>query len=211
MKTSSPILLWADDCPGDREIARLIELELTERSLSVTRDPATPSPAAAVFITAHPTKEAIDTMEALLLRHPLPILCCYHDTEIPLPTGVILVERPFDVRRVCESLEQAAEPPKSAPSSSETLTLDPVAHTVMVGAEIVSLSPQEFALLAYLHRHRDRPVSREELYTAVWKKEGGASSNIVDVYIRYLRQKLDERFDTRRIRTRRGQGYQLIL
>ena len=205
-----PILLYADDRPGDREVARLLELELTERGLRVTRDLLSPTAAAAVFVAAHPSEKAVAAMEGLLLRRPLPVLCCYHETSEPLPTGVILIERPLELRRICESLLQVALPSEKEPPKNDGLTLHPETHSAFVGAERVSLSRQEFALLQYLSEHRDRPVGREELRAAVWQRDAAAASNIVDVYIRYLRKKLDEPFDTRRIRTVRGRGYQFV-
>lgn len=208
-----PILLYADDRRSDREAARLLELELQERDLTVTFDLTEQNLGAAVFLASRPSESAVAAIEKLLRRSPLPVLCCYHDTDEPLPTGVILVERPFDVCRLCESLVlAAADKPLETPSPpASELILEPATHSVLFASERIPLSRREFALLHYLHAHRDRPVSREEARTAVWQSTPDTATNVVDVYIRYLRQKLDERFDTRMIRTVRGQGYQLML
>ena len=72
----------------------------------------------------------------------------------------------------------------------------------------MTLTAREYDLLAYLDDHRGIPVSREELAREVWSLPL-SQSNVVDVYVRYLRKKLDEPFDTRFILTVRGKGYML--
>ena len=69
----------------------------------------------------------------------------------------------------------------------------------------------EAALLALLLDRNGEPVSRQEALAAVWSSQASEDTNLVDVYIRYLRQKLDEHFDMRLIRTARGKGYYIKL
>lgn len=73
----------------------------------------------------------------------------------------------------------------------------------------ISLSPREFAILLFLVRNQNMVVSREQIEANVWSLQNETSSNVVDVYIRYLRRKIDERFDTKLIQTIRGVGYML--
>jgi two-component system OmpR family response regulator len=89
------------------------------------------------------------------------------------------------------------------------LVLDPVAHTVHRGDVEISLSPKEFALLQELMRRAGEALSRTHLIDHVWDFAYDGGSNIVDVYVRYLRDKIDRPFDRATIRTIRGAGYRL--
>jgi DNA-binding response OmpR family regulator len=77
------------------------------------------------------------------------------------------------------------------------------------GGEDVRLSTTEFELLSYLLRHRGRVLSREQILSAVWGYEHDPSTNIVDVYIGYLRRKLNRPDDPVPIFTVRTVGYRL--
>jgi DNA-binding response OmpR family regulator len=71
----------------------------------------------------------------------------------------------------------------------------------------VALTTREFDLLLLLLRERGRVVSRERILKEVWRGETAAASNVIEVYVRYLRQKLEEGGERRLIHTVRGQGY----
>ena len=89
------------------------------------------------------------------------------------------------------------------------LTLDPVARAVRRGQVDISLSPKEFALLQELMRRSGEVLSRTYLIDHVWDFAYDGGSNVVDVYIRYLRQKIDRPFDRSDLETVRGHGYRL--
>jgi len=89
------------------------------------------------------------------------------------------------------------------------LTLDPGARKVVVGGTPVDLSAREFALLEYLMRHRGEVLSRTQIREHVWDFAFDGDSNIVDVYVRYLREKIDRTFGLTFIQTVRGAGYRL--
>ena len=89
------------------------------------------------------------------------------------------------------------------------LVLNPVAHDVRLGEVPIDLTPTEFRLLALLMRHPDETLSRSEIVQHVWDFAFESDSNVVDVYIRYLREKVDRRFETHYIETVRGVGYRL--
>jgi two-component system OmpR family response regulator len=89
------------------------------------------------------------------------------------------------------------------------LTLDPVSRTVHRGQTEIPLSPKEFALLHELMRRPGEALSRTHLIDHVWDFAYDGTSNVVDVYIRYLRDKLDRPFGRQNIRTIRGAGYRL--
>ncbi len=87
--------------------------------------------------------------------------------------------------------------------------LDPAAHTVARAGVAVELTTREFALLEFLMRHAGEAVSRTRILEQVWDVNYDGFSNVVDVYVGYLRRKLEEPFDRSLIRTVRGVGYAL--
>ena len=89
------------------------------------------------------------------------------------------------------------------------LRLDPAAHTVTRADEPVDLSAKEFALLELLMRHADQVLTRTAILEHVWDFAYDGTSNVVDVYVRYLREKVDRPFGRDSIETVRGVGYRL--
>jgi len=87
------------------------------------------------------------------------------------------------------------------------LTLDPVSRQVRRGTTPVELSPTEFCLLEELMRHRDEALSRTHLLEHVWDFAYEGDSNVVDVYVRYLRNKVDRPYGRTSLQTVRGVGY----
>ena len=87
------------------------------------------------------------------------------------------------------------------------LELDRMEHAVRRGGEPIPLTNKEFALLEHLVLNRGQCVSRVDLLESVWKMEPAQTTNIVDVYVNYLRRKLKDAPPGRLIRTLRGQGY----
>jgi two-component system OmpR family response regulator len=85
--------------------------------------------------------------------------------------------------------------------------LDPAAHTVTRGGSLVDLSVREFSLLEFLMRHAGEVVSRTRILEQVWDVNYDSFSNVVDVYVGYLRRKLEHPFGRPFIRTVRGVGY----
>ena len=91
------------------------------------------------------------------------------------------------------------------------LTLDCIRRKVSRNGENIELAPKEFSILEYMMRNRGRPLSRTMIVENVWDMDYDGLTNIVDVYIRHLRSKIDDRFPTRMIQTVRGIGYMLDL
>ncbi len=87
------------------------------------------------------------------------------------------------------------------------LSLDPARHTVTYGDTPVNLTYKEFLLLQTLLENRDIVLGRDTLLERVWGFDYLGETNVVDVYIRYLRQKLDDAFGVKLIHTVRGVGY----
>jgi len=89
------------------------------------------------------------------------------------------------------------------------LRLDPAAHRCFRGTAEVPLTPREFALVELLARKQGRVVTRAEIVEQVWDSEVAGDSNVVEVYVGYLRKKLDQPFHVRSLHTVRGVGYRL--
>lgn len=89
------------------------------------------------------------------------------------------------------------------------LTLDTASHAVRRGGKEISLTAKEFALLEYLMMNQGRVLSREQIESHIWNYDYEGGSNVVDVYIRYLRRKVDDGFPEPLIQTVRGSGYML--
>jgi len=95
------------------------------------------------------------------------------------------------------------------PLAAGDLELDQERHVARVGTRVADLSAREFALLAYLIRHEGRVVTRQQILDAVWGAEPDVYSNVVDLYVSYVRRKLAELGREDLLRTVRGVGYAL--
>ena len=89
------------------------------------------------------------------------------------------------------------------------LTLDPATRQVQRNGETIELSAKEFSLLEYFMRHPDEVLTRTQILEHVWDFAYDGTSNVVDVYVRYLREKIDRPFDRTTLETVRGVGYRL--
>jgi two-component system OmpR family response regulator len=89
------------------------------------------------------------------------------------------------------------------------LELDPAAHSVRRDGKLVHLTAKEFALFQYFMQHPDEALTRSQLLEHVWDFAFEGDPNIVDVYMGYLREKLDRPFGRRSLETVRGVGYRL--
>jgi len=101
--------------------------------------------------------------------------------------------------------------PAERPTQLEVgdLVVDPAAHTVACGGTPVELTAREFAVLEYFVRHEGEAVTRTRLLEHVWDENYIGSTNVVDVYVGYLRKKLEVPFGRPLIRTLRGVGWTL--
>jgi DNA-binding response OmpR family regulator len=89
------------------------------------------------------------------------------------------------------------------------LSIDREQHRVMRGERIIDLTPREFAILECLIDNAGKPVSRATLMRDIWNIPFDSTTNIVDVYMKYLRDKIDIAGEVKLLRTVRGVGYVL--
>lgn len=113
------------------------------------------------------------------------------------------------VARVHAMLRRIAVAPGSQPVEYAGLCLDPAAHEVRRGEILLDLTPTEFELLHYLLRHPRQVLERSQILHAVWGYDFGGEDNVLEVYVGYLRKKLEADESPRLIHTVRGIGYVL--
>lgn len=89
------------------------------------------------------------------------------------------------------------------------LVVDCNMHKVTRGDQVITLSSKEFAILEYMIRNKEVVLTRDKIEQHVWNYDYEGGSNIIDVYVRYLRKKIDSQFETKLIHTVRGTGYVL--
>ncbi|MBQ7792429.1 MAG: response regulator transcription factor [Clostridia bacterium] len=93
--------------------------------------------------------------------------------------------------------------------SVSDLVLDMARHTVSRGGNSIELSAKEFAILEYMMMNKGLVLSREKIENHIWNFDYAGGSNVIDVYIRYLRRKIDDGYDQKLLHTIRGKGYVL--
>jgi DNA-binding response OmpR family regulator len=121
--------------------------------------------------------------------------------------------KPFDFEELLARLRALSRRAPATPQEPvlrvSDLTMDLSRHEVRRNGRSIPLTVREFALLEYLMRHPGQALSRAQITSHVWPYDSEAVSNIVDIYIHYLREKVDRGFDAPLIQTIRGIGYSI--
>jgi DNA-binding response OmpR family regulator len=163
-----------------------------------------------------PVKDGEQVLEEVrLVDGNLPVLVLTARQEVETRVRCLdrgaddLMTKPFslhELRARCRALLRRKREAKLVLRALD-LELDRMNHTAQRGGEQISLTNKEFALLEHLMLNRGQCVSRVELLETVWKMEPAQTTNIVDVYVNYVRRKLKDPTPGQLIRTVRGQGY----
>ena len=166
-----------------------------------------------------PGKDGVEVCHSLRdkrVRTPILMLTArdaLEDRVLGLDSGADdYLVKPFEMaelRARIRALFRREAPSKSGTLQVADLTLDPATHTVQRGGQAIELTAKEFALLEYLMRHPNHLMTREMAETHLWSDDHLVASNVVDVYIRRLRRKIDDPFDLKLLETLRGAGYRL--
>jgi two-component system, OmpR family, response regulator len=121
--------------------------------------------------------------------------------------------KPFATDELLARLRSLARRPAGEPAvrslQAHGLVLDLVRHEVTRDGEPITLTAKEFTLLEYFLRHPNQVVSRSQILAAVWGNESDVTSNVVDSYVHYLRNKVDDHHQRKLLHTVRGVGYVL--
>ena len=219
------ILLVEDE----EKLARMVELELQYEGYEVEKafdgraglDRALSGEFDLVLLDIMlPALSGMEVLRRLRRESAMPvIMLTARDTVVDKVSGLDMgaddyITKPFAIEELLARIRaalrkrpaQAAEPPRSLLTAGP-LTMDTDRHEVSVNGEGVELTRREFDLLRYLLENKERVISRESLLDHVWGFDFVGETNAVDVYIRFLRSKIDEKFGVKIIHTVRGVGY----
>ena len=218
------ILLVEDE----EKLARMVELELRyegyqvdksfdgrsglERALSGEYD-------LVLLDIMLPQLSGMEVLRRLRRESAMPvIMLTARDTVVDKVSGLDMgaddyITKPFAIEELLARIRAAlrkrgsGERPEEPLLSAGPLTMDVERHTVAVSGTPVELTRREFDLLHHLLENKGRVLSREALLDSVWGFDFVGETNAVDVYIRFLRAKIDEHFGIKLIHTVRGVGY----
>ena len=167
-----------------------------------------------------PALSGMEVLRRLRRESQMPvIMLTARDTVVDKVSGLDMgaddyITKPFAIEELLARIRaalrkrpaQAAEPPRSLLTAGP-LVMDTERHEVTVDGQSVELTRREFDLLRYLLENKEKVITRESLLDHVWGFDFVGETNAVDVYIRFLRSKIDERFGIKLIHTVRGVGY----
>ncbi len=120
--------------------------------------------------------------------------------------------KPFSLAELMARVRALTRQSAGVSSSTLTaadLTLDTASHRVTRAGKLIDLSAKEYALLSYMLHHKNSVLTRQQIEDHIWNFDYEGGTNVVDVYISYLRKKIDDGHPARLIRTVRGIGYRL--
>lgn len=221
----SKILIVEDEA----KIARFLELELKHEGYEVlvAGDGRTGLEKAlreqvdlVVLDIMLPGLSGIEVCRRIRLESKLPIIMLTAKDDVTdkvagLDMGADdYMTKPFAIEELLARIRVALNRVKSTMTETKIeklkvgeVTLNLASHTAFFGEEELILTKKEYELLEYLMRNKNIALTREQLLNNVWDYEYFGDTNVVDVYIRYLRQKIDEKYGVHLISTVRGVGY----
>lgn len=121
--------------------------------------------------------------------------------------------KPFSFRVLLarlRALVRRGAPERPVVLNAGSLSLDPARHTVARDSTPIALTPREYGVLEFLMRNKGMVVTKAEILRNVWDAHHEGPDNVVEVYVGYLRRKIDVPFGTNTIETLRGVGYRLL-
>jgi DNA-binding response OmpR family regulator len=210
------------------KVARFIQRGLEEEHYAVDVAASGEDALALISVTSYdlvildlmlPDMSGVDVCAQLRrTRHSVPILMLtardtLEDKVMGLDAGADdYLTKPFAfpefLARV-RALLRREESVRSAIIEVDTLMVDTASHVVTRGGVPIELASKEYAVLEYLARRVGRVVTRSMILNAVWGYDFDPASNVVDVYISYLRRKIDDPYPVKLLETVRGTGYRL--
>jgi two-component system copper resistance phosphate regulon response regulator CusR len=134
------------------------------------------------------------------------------DTVFALEAGASdYIKKPFEFDELLARIRVQLRAKQNEPATlaAGDLTLDPDTHTVKRGKREISLTPKEFSLLEFLLRNKGKVCTRTRIIEHVWDIHFDSDTSVIDVYINYLRKKLEDGSGTQLIETVRGVGYRI--
>jgi len=207
----------------DAAISRVLQLELEHEryEVDVARDglagleKALKEPDLVILDLMIPRMDGLEVCRRIRAKSNVPIIMLTAKDRVPdRVAGLDLgaddyITKPFStpelLARVRARLRERS--PQSNVIEYRDVVMDRDRHEVHRAGKPIALTAKEYALLEYLLLHRNKVHTRDELFNGVWGSDFLGDSNLIDVYVRYLRGKIDDGFDDKLITTVRGVGY----
>lgn len=220
----SKILIVEDE----KKIARFLELELQHEGYEVStagdgrtglEQALTWQPDLMILDLMLPELSGIEVCRRLRHESDVPIIMLtakddVSDKVMGLDMGADdYMTKPFAIEELLARIRVGLKKHRAGQSTAVSclmagkLKVEPASYSASYDGHPIALTKKEFDLLRYLMEHRDTAVTRDTLLCDVWGYDYAGDTNIVDVYIRYLRQKIDEPFKIKTIHTIRAVGY----
>ena len=209
----------------DAQILRVLELELKHEGYEVetARDGlaglerALKEPDLVVLDLMLPKLDGMEVCSRIRAKSNVPIIMLTAKDRVPervagLDRGADdYITKPFSIDELLARIRARLRDrvPRENVLTVKDLVMDRDRHEVQRAGKSVQLTAKEYALLEYLLLHRNKVHTRDELFNGVWGSDFLGDSNLIDVYIRYLRGKIDDGFEDKLIQTVRGVGYAL--
>jgi len=209
----------------DAAILRVLQLELEHEGyeVEVARDglagleKALKEPDLVILDLMLPKMDGLEVCSRVRSKSAVPIIMLTAKDRIPdrvagLDTGADdYLTKPFSIDELLARIRARLREkhPTSNVLEAADLIMDRDRHEVTRSGKSIQLTAKEYALLEYLLLHRNKVHTRDELFNGVWGSDFLGDSNLIDVYIRYLRGKIDEAYEPKLIQTVRGVGYAL--
>ena len=211
----------------EEKIARFVELELQHEGYAVEKasdgriglDLALSEAFNLILLDVMlPQLNGLEVLRRLRQKKDVPvILLTARDAVMDKVSGLDAgaddyITKPFAIEELLARIRVVLKKRAAPAAGTEKLLahdveLDVDRHEVTVRGEPVELTKKEYQLLEYLLRNKRTVLSRDQILSTVWGYDYIGDTNVVDVYIRYLRAKIDERFGEKYIHTMRGVGY----
>ncbi|MFY9779502.1 MAG: response regulator transcription factor [Candidatus Baltobacteraceae bacterium] len=209
----------------DAQIARVLRLELEREGYRVETasdglsglEKALKEPDLIILDLMLPRMDGLEVCSRVRAKSRVPIIMLTAKDRVPdrvsgLDGGADdYLTKPFSIEELLARVRARLRErhPHSNLLNARDLVMDRERHEVRRGGKPIALTAKEYALLEYLLLHRNTVHTRDQLFNGVWGSDFLGDSNLIDVYIRYLRGKIDDGFDDKLIHTVRGVGYAL--
>ena len=209
----------------DAQILRVLRLELEHEGYEVETatdglsglEKALKEPDLVILDLMLPKMDGMEVCARVRVKSRVPIIMLTAKDRIPdrvsgLDHGADdYLTKPFAIDELLARVRARLRErnPHANVLASKDLSMDRDRHEVVRAGKPVVLTAKEYALLEYLLIHKNKVHTRDELFNGVWGSDFLGDSNLIDVYIRYLRGKIDDGFDDKLIQTVRGVGYTL--
>lgn len=207
----------------DAAISRVLQLELEHEGYQVTvaRDGlsglelALKEPDLVLLDLMLPRMDGMEICKRVRAKSRVPIIMLTAKDRVPervagLDMGADdYLTKPFSTEELLARVRARLRDKEPADNiiAYRDLIMDRDRHEVRRGGKEIQLTAKEYALLEYLLLHRNKVHTRDELFNGVWGSDFLGDSNLIDVYVRYLRGKIDDGFDDKLVTTVRGVGY----